>query len=187
MKYKTMDKELKEKALQFIWNKGYGKGMNLTLNSVAYLMVEFAQEQVKLFAIPDVTKSVCDCPEKNDCAGYGAVGERACIACKENKQNDLCTLLATVISKLHHSESRVPYTYHHDYLRMNVDRFKGCSRSEVASKHTESKDELYAVALTQLLDELNFRDTMNLSNDDIEICKKAIEITENVVSRYNCG
>ena len=101
--------------------------------------------------------------------------------------NVLYTLLATVISKLPHSECRVPYTYHHDYLRMNVDRFKGSSRSEVASNHIEDKDELYAVALTQLLDELKFQDTMNLSSDDIELCKKAIEITENVVSRYNCG
>jgi len=101
--------------------------------------------------------------------------------------NVLYILLATVISKLPHSECRVPYTYHHDYLRMNVDRFKGSSRSEVASNHIEDKDELYAVALTQLLDELKFQDTMNLSSDDIELCKKAIEITENVVSRYNCG
>jgi len=100
--------------------------------------------------------------------------------------NDLYTLLGTVISKLPHSECRVPYTYHHDYLRMNTKKFKGCSRSEVASNHTENKDELYAVALTQLLDELQFQDTMNLSSDDIEFCKKAIEITENVVSRYNC-
>jgi len=101
--------------------------------------------------------------------------------------NVLYTLLATVISKLPHSEGRVPYTYHHDYLRINVDRFKGSSRSDVASNHIENKDELYAVALTQLLDELKFQDTKNLSSDDIEICKKAIEITEKVVSRYNCG
>lgn len=106
---------------------------------------------------------------------------------KTEASNVLYTLLATVISKLPHSEGRVPYTYHHDYLRINVDKFKGSSRSDVASNHIENKNELYAVALTQLLDQLKFQDTMNLSSDDIEICKKAIEITENVVSRYNCG
>jgi hypothetical protein len=58
-----MDNELKEKALQFIWDKGYGKGTNLTLNSVAYLMSEFTQKQVKLFAIPDVIKPL---PEYNE-------------------------------------------------------------------------------------------------------------------------
>ena len=93
----------------------------------------------------------------------------------------------SVIKKLPHSEGRVPYTYHHDYLRMNVEKFNGSSRSEVASNHSENEIELYAVALTQLLDELNFRDTMDLNSDDIIVCKKAIEITENVVSRYNCG
>ena len=93
----------------------------------------------------------------------------------------------SVIKKLPHSEGRVPYTYHHDYLRMNVEQFCGCSRSEVASEHKECEVELYAVALTQLLDELNFKDTMDLNSDDIIVCKKAIEITENVVSRYNCG
>lgn len=90
-----------------------------------------------------------------------------------------------VIKKLPHSKDRVPYTYHHDYLRMNVEKFKGSSRSEVASNHLEDEVELYAVALTQLLDKLNFRDTMDLNSDDIVACKKAIEITENVVSRYN--
>jgi hypothetical protein len=91
----------------------------------------------------------------------------------------------SVIKKLSHSECRVPYTYHHDYLRMNVENFKGLSRSEVASNHIEDDVELYAVALTKLLDELSFRDTMDLNNDDIIVCKKAIEITENVVARYN--
>lgn len=93
----------------------------------------------------------------------------------------------SVIKKLPHSEGRVPYTYHHDYLRMNVEKFKGSSRSEVASNHIEDDIELYAVALTQLLDELNFRNTMDLNSDDIIACKKAIEITENVINRYNCG
>jgi hypothetical protein len=40
------DVKLKEKALQFIWDKGYGRETNLTLNSVAYLMVEFIKEQL---------------------------------------------------------------------------------------------------------------------------------------------
>lgn len=95
------------------------------------------------------------------------------------------SLISGIISKLPHSEGRVPYTYHHDYCRMNVERFKGCSRSEVASSHMENIDELYAVALTQLLDELKFSDIMGLSMEDIEICKFAIKITKDIVDRYN--
>jgi hypothetical protein len=96
------------------------------------------------------------------------------------------TYFHTVIRKLPHSECRVPYTYHHDYLRMNVKKFNGCSRSDVALNHIENDIELYAVALTELLDELKFVDTMDLNSDDIVACKKAMDITKNVVSRYNC-
>ena len=92
--------------------------------------------------------------------------------------------LKSVIDKLPHSEGRVPYTYHHDYLRMNVEKFKDMSRSYVASNHEEDTVELYAVSLTQLLDELKFRDTMHLSSDDIVICKEALQITDFVLSRY---
>jgi hypothetical protein len=74
----------------------------------------------------------------------------------------------SVIKKLPHSEGRVPYTYHHDYLRMNVEKFKRRSRSFVASNHNEDDIELYAVALTQLLDGLNFRDTI------MEICPEML-------------
>jgi len=95
------------------------------------------------------------------------------------------TYFHTVIKKLPHSEGRVPYTYHHDYLRMNVKTFNGCSRSDVASNHIENEVELYAVALTELLDELKFGDTIDLNSDDIAACKKAMDITKNVVSRYN--
>ena len=93
----------------------------------------------------------------------------------------------SVIKKLPHSEGRVPYTYHHDYLRIHVNKFNGFSRSDVASNHIENEVELYAVALRQLLDELDFTDTMDLTSEDIVVCKKAIKITDNVVSRYNCG
>ena len=101
------------------------------------------------------------------------------------KISSLSSLFLTVISKLPHSEGRVPYTYHHDYLRMNVSTFKGSSRSEVASNHNENTDELCAVALTELLNEIKPVDMMNLTSDDFEICKKAIQITKDVVSRYN--
>lgn len=106
---------------------------------------------------------------------------------RTDESNELYTLLATVIAKLPHLKGRVPYTYHHDYLRINVEKFNGSSRSEVAANHEENIDELYAVALVKLLDELNFRDTMVLNNDDIVLYKKAVEITDNIVSRYNCG
>lgn len=81
--------------------------------------------------------------------------------------------------------NRFPFTYHHDYLRMNVSKFQKASRSEIASIHLENFFELHVVALIQLLDELDCSDVINLLDyDDIEICKQAYKVTEDVVSKY---
>ena len=61
---------------------------NFEFNSISTLR-EFIERAIKNCTIHDVIKSVCDCPKKDDCAGYGAVGERACNACQENKQTVL--------------------------------------------------------------------------------------------------
>ena len=101
----------------------------------------------------------------------------------QNAVSSSCFL--EVIDKLPHSKSRVPYTYHHDYLRRNTEIYKFSSRSEIASSHKDSDVELYAVALIQLLDGLGSRAMFHLNSNDIQLCKKALEITDNVVSRYN--
>jgi hypothetical protein len=90
-----------------------------------------------------------------------------------------------IIEKLPHSKTRVPYTYHHDYLRRNTELYKNSSRSDVASSHKDSDIELYAVSLIELLDGLGSRAMFHLSSNDIELCKKALEITRNVLSRYD--
>ena len=94
--------------------------------------------------------------------------------------------LLEVIDKLPHSKSRVPYTYHHDYLRQNSKIHSGMSRSDVASLHTADDVELYAIALTQLLDELGSEAIYHINSNDVLICKKAKEITDAALSRYNC-
>ena len=93
-------------------------------------------------------------------------------------------LFLEVIDKLPHSKSRVPYTYHHDYLRFHSTVFARMSRSEVASSHTADDTELYAVALTQLLSEFGVNSIYLLSSEDLSICKKAKEITDEALARY---
>lgn len=56
-----------------------------------------------------------------------------------------------VIDKLPHSESRVPYTYHHDLLRMTPGKFYDKSRSEIASMHNHDEDQLYALSLVYIM------------------------------------
>lgn len=91
-----------------------------------------------------------------------------------------------VIDKLPHSKSRVPYTYHHDYLRQHSKIHNGMSRADVASSHTDDDVELYAIALTQILNEVGADAIYYINSTDLVICKKAKEITDAVVSRYNC-
>ena len=90
-----------------------------------------------------------------------------------------------VIDKLPHSKGRVPFTYHHDWLRSHSKHHNNMSRSEVASSHLENDIELYAVCLVQILDELAVSAFRHIGNNDVSICKKAIEISENVLMRYN--
>jgi hypothetical protein len=91
-----------------------------------------------------------------------------------------------VIDKLPHSKSRVPYTYHHDYLRQHSKHHNQMSRSEVASSHTADDVELYAIALTQLINELGSDAIYHINSQDVLICKKAKEFTDTALARYNC-
>lgn len=97
----------------------------------------------------------------------------------------LTSCFIEVIYKLPHSKSRVPYTYHHDYLRQKSKIHAGMSRSEVANSHTADFKELYAIALTQLANELGAKLIEHLDSKDIFVCKKAKEIADMVVFRYN--
>lgn len=83
-----------------------------------------------------------------------------------------------LIKKLPHSETRVPYTYHHDYVRCHVVRSTGVpiSRSEVAEIQNWSELELYAVALCQLLTDVGIQAFELIALDDLRICKQSLEV-----------
>ena len=80
--------------------------------------------------------------------------------------------IESVIKKLPHSESRVPYTYHHDYLRLHV--FKEASRANIAAKKCWSEEELYATALIGLLESATY--LLTLSNEELDICRQAYQV-----------
>lgn len=103
---------------------------------------------------------------------------------EETKTTDAIPVdIADVIKKLPHSESRVPYTYHHDYLRQNCQSFAGKSRSEVAQLHSSDMLELYATALVAVLGESDWQDIFNLSLQDIKVCNRAKDITDKMMKR----
>lgn len=57
------------------------------------------------------------------------------------------------LTRLGLMSDRIPYTHHHDYVRINADRAKFMSRAEVAELDA-SEDELYACALLQTVEGL---------------------------------
>jgi hypothetical protein len=89
-----------------------------------------------------------------------------------------------VLEKLPHSPTRVPYTYHHDYLRTYSNTHKGMSRSDIAGSHDSDELELYACALTMVFiseeNSLSYLDT-----DDLQILKEARVIADKVMERHD--
>ena len=91
-----------------------------------------------------------------------------------------------VISKIPHSESRVPYTYHHDYLRQTI-LYKNCSRGEIAELKNWDEDQLYAAALCQIIDEIGVIGMMELESEDMAICRQAMAITKDYINSLSLG
>lgn len=54
------------------------------------------------------------------------------------------------LTRLELMHSRVPYTYHHDFVRVNCSKATYMSRSEVAQV-SATEDELYACAFLQAI------------------------------------
>lgn len=93
----------------------------------------------------------------------------------------------SIILKIPHSESRMPYTYHHDYLRNQKTKFNGMSRSDIASMHDSNEIELYSVALVYLLNtelQITIDQINNFTPYDYFIVMEVQEIVENVLERY---
>lgn len=99
-----------------------------------------------------------------------------------NKKEVTLDDITKVINKLPHSKERVPYTYHHDYLRQHSEKFKDLSRNEVATQHNHSDKEMYAVALVQILDDVGSSSFIHLGDEDIRICKKVVAITDYIIN-----
>ena len=95
--------------------------------------------------------------------------------------------ITSVIRKLPHTEGRVPYTYHHDYLRNNCPALSGWSRADIANS-TVSFDskELYAFALCQIIDEAYSCDIAltQFTDEDRQVIRKCMVFSEERMSFY---
>ena len=79
-----------------------------------------------------------------------------------------------------YSESRMPYTYHHDKMRQSFPNIYE-SRADVARAFSGAKDDrLYAIAFMYLLENESIVDVLNVYDDlDMSRAKLILEIAKN--------
>ena len=74
---------------------------------------------------------------------------------------NLRDLVISELTRLNLMNGRVPFTHHHDYVRLNADQAKYMSRSDVA-KLDANDDELYACAFLQEVEGLTTEQKIGL-------------------------
>lgn len=98
------------------------------------------------------------------------------------------SLIKHVFPSFEHSKGRVPYTYHHDFLRAKCKAFEGKSRAYVADNHDSSELELYAIALVYVAENAPLKELLKTLQFFIgleDLLYSCIEISESVVKRIN--
>ena len=87
--------------------------------------------------------------------------------------------IKSVISKFPHIKDRVPYTYHHDWIREYVPDYYGCSREEIAALKSDEY-ELYALALMEIIRGVSHYDLvlLELSNEDRNIIRECMAFAD---------
>lgn len=97
-------------------------------------------------------------------------------------QNEFIEKIKSVIKKIPHSECRVPYTYHHDFLRYYV--YPDYSRGDVAGLKNWTEEELWATSLVGLIWGQSFFEIVRqLTFEDIKICEDAKKVVDSYVEK----
>jgi hypothetical protein len=86
----------------------------------------------------------------------------------------------------HVGNNRVPYTYHHDYLRAHSPRFKNASRSEVAlaTSLTLEDERSWATCLAFIVDEMSARDVFALDSYTAATLEALLDEADKLVQVY---
>jgi hypothetical protein len=89
-----------------------------------------------------------------------------------------------VIKEIQHVPSRVPYTYHHDYLRTNSPKFKNKSRGDVGQEHISNDLELYATALIYLFDMSGSQVLEIMNDEEMGVSREAKKVVQGMLKMY---
>lgn len=86
----THDKKI-EQALKYLYNQGYGKGSNYTTMTIASLMVEYAEQQVKNLSLSAVSVNevaVCSARKSYQSCDLHHDNEHGCEECGNYEQTE---------------------------------------------------------------------------------------------------
>ena len=86
-----------------------------------------------------------------------------------------------IINMVSHSPTRVPYTYHHDYVRMNVNY--ELSRADVAKLKPDEVDCYILSACYVIENDFSKRDIFFLGEEKREKCRKILKEGESVLEK----
>ena len=103
---------------------------------------------------------------------------------KKTYEEQLVEDIKYLFTLLPHSESRVPYTYHHDYLRTKWNR--EYSRSEIAELKNWTEVELYSTALVELLNEIGVEEwalKFTASTREFTTVVRAVDCVSHYINR----
>lgn len=100
------------------------------------------------------------------------------------KEFDVLSVMK-VIFKLPHFKTKIPITYHCDFLRLHSPAHEGLSRAQLSSNSDSSDLEMHCATLFMLLEDLGVHSYSYLTIEDFEVCKKAIDVAFKLIERYN--
>lgn len=95
-----------------------------------------------------------------------------------------------ILSKIQHNENRLPYTYHHDYLRPKLTKLGTplLSRGDVAFLTRESSDsERYACALLMVIEYTSAVELLTLPREYANIISALYVYADEYVDRLKAN
>lgn len=94
--------------------------------------------------------------------------------------------LKQLVNELPHSSARMPYTYHHDAMRSFIQQKTGTlpSRSDIAELKSENEEELYTVAIYEVMNYLSPLEWFEIEREHIKDLKNIYQEALVLITKF---
>lgn len=94
-------------------------------------------------------------------------------------------IFANFYAALPQSVDTTPERLHALYLIQHANRFKYAVTADVEKAHTNTEEEVYALAVNSLLSEMSYADILHLPTPARALGVMAVKIAKTVIEKYN--